>query len=60
LFAFFKEITAGVVETTMLSNKAAKETESVVELTMEQESYNQDILHSILKQNKKSVSKFRC
>ncbi|OXS70643.1 hypothetical protein B1B04_17385 [Lysinibacillus sp. KCTC 33748] len=62
--AFSEEITAGVVETTMLANKAAKATESVVELTMEQESYNQDILHSVLKLNKmaeeleKSVSKF--
>ncbi|MGE7691896.1 methyl-accepting chemotaxis protein [Lysinibacillus sp. NPDC097214] len=62
--AFSEEITAGVVETTMLANKAAKATESVVERTMEQESYNQDILHSILKLNKmaedleKSVSKF--
>lgn len=36
----------------MLANKAAKATESVVELTMEQESYNQDIFHSILKLNK--------
>lgn len=60
----FEEITAGVVETTMLANRAAKATESVVELTMVQESYNQDILHSILKLNKmaeeleKSVSKF--
>ncbi|MFT9819472.1 methyl-accepting chemotaxis protein [Lysinibacillus sp. NPDC056185] len=62
--AFSEEITAGVMETTMLANKAAKATESVVERTMEQESYNQDILHSILKLNKmaeeleKSVSKF--
>ncbi|PJO40817.1 methyl-accepting chemotaxis protein [Lysinibacillus xylanilyticus] len=62
--AFSEEITAGVMETTMLANKAAKATESVVELTMEQESYNQDILHSVLKLNKmaeeleKSVSKF--
>ncbi|MFF2178926.1 methyl-accepting chemotaxis protein [Lysinibacillus sp. NPDC058147] len=62
--AFSQEITAGVMETTMLANKAAKATESVVERTMEQESYNQDILHSILKLNKmaeeleKSVSKF--
>ena len=52
------------METTMLANKAAKATESVVERTMEQESYNQDILHSVLKLNKmaeeleKSVSKF--
>ncbi|MFJ6211076.1 methyl-accepting chemotaxis protein [Lysinibacillus sp. NPDC092081] len=62
--AFSQEITAGVMETTMLANKAAKATESVVDRTMEQESYNQDILHSILKLNKmaeeleKSVSKF--
>ncbi|MFB7160129.1 methyl-accepting chemotaxis protein [Lysinibacillus sp. NPDC056232] len=62
--AFSEEITAGVMETTMLANKATKATESVVERTMEQESYNQDILHSILKLNKmaedleKSVSKF--
>ncbi len=62
--AFSEEITAGVMETTMLANKAAKATESVVERTMEQESYNQDILHSVLKLNKmaeeleKSVSKF--
>lgn len=62
--AFSQEITAGVMETTMLANKAAKATESVVERTMEQESYNQDILHSILELNKmaeeleKSVSKF--
>lgn len=62
--AFSEEITAGVLETTMLANKAAKATESVVERTMEQESYNQDILHSILILNKmaeeleKSVSKF--
>ncbi|MBG9454209.1 hypothetical protein ABE61_09075 [Lysinibacillus sphaericus] len=52
------------METTMLANRAAKATESVVELTMVQESYNQDILHSILKLIKmaeeleKSVSKF--
>ncbi|MGE7999025.1 hypothetical protein ACQKOF_10160 [Lysinibacillus sp. NPDC093190] len=44
--------------------RAAKATESVVDRTMEQERYNQDILHSILKLNKmaeeleKSVSKF--
>ncbi|GAB0170942.1 hypothetical protein LSPCS325_43790 [Lysinibacillus sp. CTST325] len=62
--AFSEEITVGFMETTMLANKAAKSTESVVERTMEQESYNQDILHSILKLNKmveeleKSVSKF--
>lgn len=62
--AFSEEITAGVMETTMLANKIAKATESVVERTMEQESYNQDILDSVLKLNKmaeeleKSVSKF--
>ncbi|MFF2793775.1 methyl-accepting chemotaxis protein [Lysinibacillus xylanilyticus] len=62
--AFSEEITAGVMETTMLANKAAKVTESVVDRTIEQESYNQDILHSILKLNRmaeeleKSVSKF--
>ncbi len=62
--AFSEEIIAGVMETTILANKAAKATESVVERTMEQESYNQDILHSVLQLNKmaeeleKSVSKF--
>jgi len=62
--AFSQEITVGVMETTMRLLITAKATESVVERTMEQESYNQDILHSILKLNKmaeeleKSVSKF--
>ncbi|MCL1694600.1 MULTISPECIES: hypothetical protein [unclassified Lysinibacillus] len=52
------------METTMLANKAAKATESVVERTIEQESYNKDILYSVLELNKmaeeleKSVSKF--
>jgi len=62
--AFSEEVTAGVMETTMLANKAAEATKSVVDRTIEQENYNQDILHAVLRLNKmaeeleKTVSKF--